>query len=79
MQIFDHEKLTVYKLSISLVANLDKIAKNLPKGRAYLSDQLLRAVTSISLNIAEGAGESLSKRKKDFIEWRNDQPQNVLR
>jgi four helix bundle protein len=35
----------------------DRIIEHLPRGRAYVSDQLHRAALSIPLNIAEGAGE----------------------
>ena len=37
-----------------------------PRGRAYLSDQLQRAGLSISLNIAEGAGEYSIDEKAPF-------------
>jgi len=37
---FDHEKLDVYQISIEFVALADKIIEHLPKGRAYLADQL---------------------------------------
>ena len=63
MGYFDHEKLDVYKVSIEMVVLIDKIVAHLPKGRAYLADQLQRAGTSIPLNIAEGAGE-FSKNEK---------------
>ena len=53
----DHEKLTVYQVAIEFVVFADEVIENLPRGRAYLSDQLQRAALSISLNIAEGAGE----------------------
>jgi four helix bundle protein len=59
----DHQKLDVYKSAINFVAVADAVAANLPRGRAYLADQLRRAATSIALNIAEGAGE-FSKRDK---------------
>lgn len=53
----DHEKLTVYQVAIEFVILADEIIEHLPRGRAYLSDQLQRAALSIALNIAEGAGE----------------------
>ena len=59
MDGFEHERLDVYRASIELVAGADQLADRFPRGRAYLSDQLRRAVASIPLNIAEGAGEFL--------------------
>ena len=66
MSIFDHERLDVYKVSIGLVALADEIVEQLPRGRAYLAEQLQRASTSIPLNIAEGAGEYSSREKARF-------------
>ena len=56
-KVFDHEKLEVYGVAIEFVALADNVVEDLPRGRAYLADQLQRAATSIALNIAEGAGE----------------------
>ena len=55
--LLDHEKLNVYQVAIEFVLLADEIIEHLPRGRAYLSDQLQRAALSIPLNIAEGAGE----------------------
>ena len=66
MNYFDHEKLDVYQVSIDLVILIDEIVEHLPRGRAYLADQLLRAGTSVVLNIAEGAGEYSSSEKIRF-------------
>ena len=63
---FDHEKLEVYQRAIDFVALADKIVTELPKGRAYLADQLQRAATSVPLNIAEGAGEYSRNDKARF-------------
>ena len=61
---FDHDNLDVYQAAIEFVARADCIVEHLPRGRAYLADQLQRAATSIPLNIAEGAGE-YARREKD--------------
>ena len=66
MDRFDHEKLDVYQASIEFVALCDDIVEHLPRGRAYLADQLQRAGTSIPLNIAEGAGEFSRSEKARF-------------
>ena len=66
MRLFDHEKLDVYRVSIELVILIDEIVEHLPRGRAYLADQLQRAGTSVPLNIAEGAGEYSSNEKVQF-------------
>ena len=66
MNSFDHEKLDVYRLAITLVVLIDEVVENLPRGRAYLADQLLRAGTSVPLNLAEGAGEYSANEKIRF-------------
>jgi len=63
---FDHERLDVYKASIDFVATANAVVEALPRGRAYLADQLQRAATSIPLNVAEGAGEFSRKDKARF-------------
>lgn len=63
---FDHEKFIVYQRAIEFVELSDYAVTNLPEGRAYISDQLKRASSSIVLNIAEGAGEFSANDKKRF-------------
>ena len=53
---FDHEKLDVYQASIEFVTWADGLLEKLPKSLA-VTNQLDRASTSISLNIAEGNGK----------------------
>ena len=55
--LFNENAVTVYQIAIEFVVLADEIIEHLPRGRAYLSDQLQRAALSIALNIAEGAGE----------------------
>ena len=47
----DHEKLEVYNFAIRFVLVADEVVESLPRGRAYLSDQLRRAGSSIPLNV----------------------------
>jgi four helix bundle protein len=64
--LLDHEKLTVYQVAIEFVILADEVINHLPRGKAYLSDQLQRAALSIPLNIAEGAGEYSIDEKARF-------------
>src|SRR5436309_280744 len=66
MNYFDHEKLDVYKAAIDLVVLINAVVESLPRGRAYLADQLQRAGASVPLNIAEGAGEYSGNEKCRF-------------
>ena len=66
MDYFDHEKMDVYNVGVEFVGLADGIAEELPRGRAYLADQLRRAATSVVLNIAEGAGEFSPDEKVRF-------------
>ena len=66
MDHFEHEKLDVYKATIDLLAVVNDVVEPLPRGRGLISDQLLRASSSIALNIAEGAGEFSGPEKARF-------------
>ena len=63
---FDHERWDVYKAALELIIAIKEIVEGLPRGNAYLADQLQRAGTSVPLNIAEGAGESSVNEKARF-------------
>jgi four helix bundle protein len=63
---FDHEKLDVYKVSLKFAKLAVELIGTFPPGTANLSDQLKRASVSISLNIAEGAGEYSRSEKARF-------------
>ena len=74
MNAFAHEKLDVYQAAIKLVALMDEVVENLPRGRAYLANQLQRAATSVPLNIAEGAGEYSGPGKREAsTQWQSAQ------
>jgi four helix bundle protein len=52
--------------AFELVIFISHIVDKLPRGKAYLADQLQRAGTSVPLNIAEGAGEDAINEKARF-------------
>jgi len=58
---FAFQKMDVYRASMEFVSFAKKVSDDLPRGSANLRDQIMRAATSITLNIAEGSG----KRHRD--------------
>jgi four helix bundle protein len=54
--VFGHEHLEVYHLSIDFVAVAVRATTKLPRGNAFVRDQLRRAAISVPLNIAEASG-----------------------
>lgn len=64
---FDHEKLEVYRESISFVAWLSVLLDSASRV-GEVKDQLDRASTSVSLNIAEGNGKYTPKDRCRFFD-----------
>ena len=64
--MFRFQKLDVYNRSILLSTQLIKIASNFNFRYKRISDQLIGAVISIALNIAEGQGRINSKERIQF-------------
>jgi four helix bundle protein len=64
---FDHEKLEVYKEAIAFIAWLSPILDGTLR-IGEVKDQLDRASTSISLNIAEGNGKYTPKDRCRFFD-----------
>jgi len=63
----EHEKLICYQKSLRLAQVIGQEVIKLPKGHAYLMDQIKRAIASVVLNCAEGnARISLKERKRFF-------------
>ena len=52
------QKLDVYRCAIEFLPLTSQAAEQVPRGNAALLDQLRRAASSISLNIAEAAGRT---------------------
>ncbi len=63
---FGHERLVVYQRSTEFYRSALTISGAARARDQHLADQLKRAASSISLNIAEGAGEFRKKEKARF-------------
>lgn len=68
MQLFfDHERLHVFQVGRQLNREVAAIAEELPRGAGESADNLLRAVKSITRNIAEGTAKgTVADRVKHF-------------
>lgn len=67
--MFSFENLKVYQLSRALVKDIYLLQNDFPKEERYaLGDQVRRAATSITANLAEGSGRQSVKEKIHFIE-----------
>lgn len=65
---YKFEKLDVWKVSLELSDSIYLIAEHLPPIENFnLKSQILRAVTSINLNIAEGSTYASAAEQRRFI------------
>jgi len=66
-RVFDHERLEVYRASISFLIWLEPVLQTLPRSKSA-ADQLDRASMSIPLNIAEGNGRFTAADRCRFLD-----------
>lgn len=65
---YKFERLKVWKLSLELLDHVYDLVEELPQTEKFnLKSQLIRAGTSISLNIAEGSTSQTDAQQKQFI------------
>ena len=65
---YKFQSLVVYQLSLDYIDNVYDLIKRLPPEEKFnLSSQLVRAATSISLNIAEGSTGQSDKEQARFL------------
>jgi four helix bundle protein len=65
--MFMFENLQVYQKSVDLAEKITSITHDFPKGYFYLTDQLNRAILSVTLNITEGNGRWHKNDRKHFF------------
>ncbi len=66
-ELFDHDKLRVYQASIDFLAWLENISAGI-KRKTAARDHLLRASSSIPVNIAEASGKSSGSERRSHID-----------
>ena len=67
---YKFEQLEVWQLSLEYIDLIYKLGENLPRSEEYnLKSQIIRAATSVSLNIAEGSTGQTDQNKHVFLEW----------
>jgi len=65
---YKFQKLDVYQLSLTYVKSIYKLSKQLPERERYnLANQIERAATSITLNIAEGSTGQTDPEQNRFL------------
>lgn len=65
---YKFEQLDVWKLSLEYIDSIYSLAEKLPKSEEYnLKSQIIRAATSISLNIAEGSTGQSDAEQARFL------------
>lgn len=66
--MYKFEKLNAWQESLRLIKIIYDVINKLPEKERYcLIDQLRRAATSVSLNIAEGCGSSSDKEFRSYL------------
>lgn len=69
MKKHSFRNLKIYQRALDFAVEIYKISKLFPRYEIYgLTNQIRRAVTSISLNIAEGSGNTSEKEFNRFLE-----------
>jgi len=65
---YKFEQLDVWKLSLEYIDSIYALAEKLPKSEEYnLKSQIIRAATSVSLNIAEGSTGQSDAEQARFL------------
>lgn len=65
---YKFEQLDVWKLALDYIDAIYKLAENLPRSEEYnLKSQIVRAATSVALNIAEGSQGQSDAEQARFL------------
>ncbi len=64
----NHQRLKCYRLLIVFAKQMPELIGSLPRGNAYIEDQLKRALSSAILNLSEGNGRRSKKERNRFFD-----------
>ena len=62
-----HSETRIYQKAMELIRLSHEVLEQLPRGFAFLADQLRRASSSILLNYSEGFGRRSAKDRRQFF------------
>jgi four helix bundle protein len=66
--MLSYQKLDVYQCAIQFIALVASLINKIPRGYAFLSDELKRASVSMPQNIAEGVGKRSVADRSRYLE-----------
>ncbi len=70
---FPQHRLEAYNISVEMAVHAKRVSDAVPRGHKNLADQLLRAATSVVLNIGEGANRmSPGMKRQRYTEARGE-------
>lgn len=64
----NHERLICYQLLMDVAKRMPSLTNRLPRGEAYIIDQLKRALSSAILNLSEGNGRTSQRERNRFFD-----------
>jgi four helix bundle protein len=62
-----HRQTRIYQHALALCSNAQQHIETLPRGFAYLADQLKRASSSVLLNFSEGQAKRTFRERKRYF------------
>ncbi len=62
-----HRQTRIYQHALTLCSNAQQHIETLPRGFAYLADQLKRASSSVLLNFSEGQAKRTFRERKRYF------------
>lgn len=63
-----HSQTRIYQRALELIKLSHEVSQAMPRGFAFLNDQLRRASSSVLLNFSEGFGRRSAKDRRHFFQ-----------